>query len=176
MTYQIIDSIVVKHDPAGSAAEIHGVASGMLCLDGRVESMIWFAEVFQDAVDLLEEEKTMLVSLFDQTRELLAGDDFGFDLFIPDEEFTLDEQAEGVRNWCQGFLFGAGFVNSSAEWSGESQEIINDIVEFTKLELDSDVPEDEQALMEIHEYLRAAVMLIAEQSKDDNGSERQQIH
>jgi uncharacterized protein YgfB (UPF0149 family) len=177
MTYSVIDAIAIIHEPASSAAEIHGIATGMLCLDNQADGMTWINEIFQHAEALLEEDKAMLMGLFDQTQDFLTGDEFGFDLLLPDDEFTLDEQAEGIRNWCQGFLFGFGFSSSAKEMPDEALEIINDIVEISKLGLDDDSDEDEQQLMEVHEYLRAAVMLLHEELISENASEHpRQIH
>ena len=174
MTYQIIDAIIENNAPELTAAEAHGVATGILCLDGRAESINWLTEIFSDPSGLLAEDKAILVSLFEQTRDLLTDDEFAFDLFLPDDERPLQEQVEGVCNWCHGFLLGVGHANSSEDWQGESREILKDIVEITKLEVEDDEQEDENALMEIHEYLRTAIMLIRAELYDS--SNRRQIH
>ena len=53
-------------------------------------------------------------------------------------------------------------MNSKAEWSGESNEILRDIVEFSKMDPDVDGEEDENALVEINEYIKMGVLLIRE--------------
>jgi uncharacterized protein YgfB (UPF0149 family) len=170
MIYQIVDTIIANIEPEVTAAEAHGMASGMLCIESRAEAMAWLHELFQDAIELLEEDKNTLISLFEQTQELLNGDEFGFDLFIPDESFSLKEQMEGLRNWCKGFLLGVGYSTTQAKWPGDTGGILQDIVEFSKLDVDieADDDEDENALMEVHEYLRAAVMLFRTEFDDVN--------
>jgi len=72
-------------------------------------------------------------------------------------------KSTALIQWCQGFLFGMGRVQTTSEWPGEIDEILKDIIEFTKLDPDIDEDDAEQAendLTEIQEYLRAAVMLI----------------
>jgi len=170
MPYQSIDTIIANIEPSVSAAEAHGMATGMLCIDGRTNSIDWIKEVFQDATALLEEEKNILLALFEQTQGLLNSEEFSFDLFIPGDDFTLQEQAEGLKNWCKGFLLGVGYSTSDANWPGETEEILKDIVEFSKV--DDDIEDDdeanENALMEIHEYLRAAVLLFQAEFLDEN--------
>jgi uncharacterized protein YgfB (UPF0149 family) len=56
-----------------------------------------------------------------------------------------------------------GRVQTSSQWPGEVDEILKDMIEFTKLDThieDEDAEETENDLVEIQEYLRAAVMLI----------------
>lgn len=175
MAYQTISNIFQKNESDLSSAEAHGLAVGLLCIESKVEATRWLAELFPEEVILLDEDKTMLASLFEQTRKLLNGEDdgFRFDLFLPGEDEPLNEQLEAVRSWCEGFLFGIGHTHSDSSWPGETSEIMKDIVEFTKL--DSDVDEDmieeekeeiEAALIEIQEYLRVAVMVIKEQFQE----------
>jgi len=56
-----------------------------------------------------------------------------------------------------------GRVQTNSQWPDEVDEILNDIIEFTKLDThieDEDAEETENDLVEIQEYLRAAVMLV----------------
>jgi uncharacterized protein YgfB (UPF0149 family) len=55
---------------------------------------------------------------------------------------------------------------AASNWSKEAREILKDIAEFTKLDVDAKGEEDEQAFMEITEYLRSAVLLL----RDELGS------
>jgi uncharacterized protein YgfB (UPF0149 family) len=170
MTYQIVDTIIANFEPAVTAAEAHGMATGMLCIDSRFDGMTWLNEVFQDAIGLLEEDKNTLMSLFEQTQELITGDKFEFDLFIPDDTFSFKDRTEGLRNWCKGFLFGVGYSTAEAKWPGDTGEILKDIIEFSKVDVDIEEEDDEyeNSLMEIHEYLRAAVMLFRTEFDDTN--------
>ena len=55
-----------------------------------------------------DEDRTLLLRLFEQTRDLLGSDEFEFDLFLPEDEALLGERLEALSSWCQGFLFGVG--------------------------------------------------------------------
>ncbi len=171
MAYQTIYEILQRNETDMSPAEIHGLASGMLCIESKTETVSWLAELFVDDLQLLDEDRSILEALFEQTRKLLEQEDdsFRYDLFLPAEEDELSEQLEAVRNWCEGFLFGIGYSRSESKWPGETGEIMQDIVEFTKLdsEVDDELDDDEKdeyeaALMEIQEYLRVAVMMLKE--------------
>jgi len=166
MTYQVINSIFERMDAAMCAAEAHGMAAGMLCLNARAESARWLNEMFPDAAPLLDEDKTLLLRLFEQTRDLLASDEFEFDLFLPEDEALLGERIEALSSWCQGFLFGVGSSYSESVWPGDVGEILKDIMELTKLDAEAEGEEDESAFMEITEYLRSAALLL----RDELGS------
>lgn len=171
MAYQTINTIFQNNDSDLTASEAHGLATGMLCIDANVEVGNWLAELFTEQTVLIDEDKTILITLFEQTGHLLNGADDGFryDLFLPSDHESLSEQLEAVRYWCEGFLFGIGYARSSSDWPDETGEIMRDIVEFTKMDTETDDGMDDQekdeqqgALMEIQEYLRVSVMMIKE--------------
>ncbi|TRW92180.1 UPF0149 family protein [Candidatus Methylobacter oryzae] len=170
MTYSIINTIVVRSDAGLSAAQAHGMASGMLCANGQAQSAEWLTELFRDAAPVADEDKAVLVGLFEETRSLLASDDFEFDLLLPGDEASLSEQVEALVYWCQGFLWGVGFTHATSDLSEEAREILKDIVEFTKLDIEAEGEDDESDFMEITEYMRSAVLLLRSELND--GGER----
>lgn len=166
MAYNACNAIIVQSDAELSAAEAHGMATGMLCVNEQTDSASWLTELFQNSNAALDENEYLLVRLFEETRRLLGNDEFDFDLFLPDDDALLIEQVEALRNWCRGFLLGVGSGGAASICSKEAREILKDIAEFTKLDLDAKGEEDEQAFVEITEYLRAAVLLL----RDELGS------
>jgi uncharacterized protein YgfB (UPF0149 family) len=168
MAYPIINAILVKNGADFSAAEAHGVATGLLCVNENADSAYWLQELLHNVPAIAEEQQQLLLRLFEETRKLLnSDDDFEFDLFLPDETTPLNEQIEALISWCQGFLFGVAAAAPKASYSKEAHEILKDITEFTKLDTDSeDSEQDEIALMELTEYLRTAVLLLRAELAD----------
>ncbi len=166
--YQVVNAILENHNADMGASEAHGIAVGMLCVDTQVDAANWINELFTDADDLFQEDLAVLQELFQHSRELLDPEsgEFNFDLLLPDDDFPLHEQAEALSSWCQGFLFGVGYVQTDAEWPGDSAEVMRDMIELTKIDTDVSGEEDEQALIEIQEYIRAAVMTVRDQFAD----------
>lgn len=166
MAYQEINEIFQQHDSATSAAEAHGIATAMLCVDARADINSWLDQLLEDDVDLVEEDKAALLALFERTRLLLAPEEteFEFDLLLPDND-DLQEHAVALSDWCQGFLWGIGYSHSAADWSGETNGILKDMVEISKLDQDinEESDEDEEAFIQLHEYLRAAVLIIRDE-------------
>lgn len=173
MTYTAIDTIFRHHGGALNAAEAHGIATGMLCVDLRGDVTAWLQEVVRDAEALDDEPRNLLSGLFENARRLLQEDDYRFDLFLPDEDAELQQRAEALRDWCQGFLFGIGYTRSNGDWPGECGEILRDIVEFTRLDTEAEGEEDENALMQIQEYIRTAVLLLRHEFNNRRVNETQ---
>ena len=190
MVYQTIDTILNEEEGDISAAEAHGIATGMLCVDATTTAGNWLSELFAEAMPA-NESTAVLTHLFEQTRDLLVCEDYSFDLLLPGEDDnTMDERVEALRFWCRGFLFGVGYAHahaanesvedgrvaqrSVADWPGDTGGILKDIVEFTKMELTEDnlMGEEEEtaAFVEINEYLRVAVFLIRNEFNNNTGT------
>lgn len=174
MAYQTLSTIFQRYDSDLDPAEAHGIATAMLCVDGHSDCANWFREIFDDEFRVVEEDKTILIDLFEQTRKLLNPDEtvFEFDLFLPQDE-DLSEQATTLANWCKGFLWGIGYSKSQGDWQGDTDGILRDMVEFTKLDEDveDDNDDDEDAFIQIHEYLRAAVLIIRDELNQHSDSQ-----
>jgi uncharacterized protein len=170
MTYETYNAIVVQSDAELSAAEAHGMAAGMLCVNEHTKSAQWLGELLHHAAPVIDEDEVLLAQLFEETRRLMASEEFEFDLFLPDEEALLSERVEALKNWCRGFMFGAGAGSDAASnWPDDAREILKDISEFTRLDTEAEGEEDENALMEITEYLRSAVLLLRDELSSNNG-------
>jgi uncharacterized protein YgfB (UPF0149 family) len=168
MVYKIINTIFAKNNTELTAAEAHGIATGMLCVDEQADINQWFLELFREVKPIVEEQKNLLIRLFEETRRLLGSEGFEFELFLPEEDTPLNEQVEALKKWCHGFLFGISTNPSVSEmdWPEDVREIVKDISEFTKLDTQVSGEEDENAFVEITEYLRSVVVLLRDDIKD----------
>lgn len=174
MTYQTLNAILEQHDADMGGAEAHGIATGMLCVESRADFANWLHELFDEDRDLIDEDREFLADLFEKTRQLLENQDqsFEFDLLMPDEAEPLDEQVEALRCWCQGFLFGVGYAKTDADWPGDTAEVMRDMIELTKIDSDVGGEDDESALIEIREYVRASVFTVRDQFAGDGDQQR----
>ena len=163
MAYNSCNAIFLRCDSDLSAAEAHGLATGMLCVSDQTESTYWLAELMQNSPQVSNNDNDILIRLFEETRRLIASNEFDFDLFLPDDEVALTDRVEALTNWCRGFLFGVGSVATVTNWSKDTREILKDITEFTKLDTDVDGEEDECDFVEITEFLRSAILLLRDE-------------
>ena len=160
MDYKELDMAIAKLAPDLSAAECHGMATGILCGNERAEAGFWLGEILQDYGAVGDEEETVLVGLFQETKALLVDAEFGFTLLLPDEDTDLSDRLESLSKWCQGFLYGIGSLPQVFTWSDTGSEIIKDIAELTKLDTHAEGEAAENDFMEIVEYLRTAVVFL----------------
>jgi yecA family protein len=148
-----------------SAAELHGALSGCICAGAELTPRNWLAFALTDAqMDGKSEPGSVLAQLFDSVSAQLAGDamDFAFDIYLPDDEKPVSERGPAMVEWCQGFLGGFGVVPMPAQpLSEESEEVLQDIAKIAASDLNyEDTETDEEALIEVCEYIRIAALLL----------------
>ncbi|SJM95874.1 conserved hypothetical protein [Crenothrix polyspora] len=164
MAYAEINKLLLQSDIEYSAAEAHGLATGLLCINQQTKSDYWLKELLSDGQILSQQYSDLLVKFFNITHSTLSSDDYTFNLFLPDDSEPLTKQAEALQSWCRGFLFGVSLAGqSSVNNLKNGREILKDIAEFTRLDTEVDGEDNEQAFMEITEYCRAAVLLLRDE-------------
>jgi len=163
--YDDLQSILESNEATMGASEAHGLASGMLCVQFDADINRWLAAIFDtdEQVDgLVVDEKQSLNVLFQGTLELLKADGFIFDLLLPDDDQRIGVRANGLSEWCQGFLYGVAYmgVGDDKDWSEENRGVLRDLMEISRLDSDNSDDSDEQAFLELQEYVRAAVQVL----------------
>jgi yecA family protein len=152
-----------------TAAEAHGILCAMVCAGQPRAEELWVDELLKgvDDNDLLAQEcRQSLRQLAECTRDEIGGAEFEFAPMLPDESTSLAERAVALYDWARGFLYGLGLNGlNENELSDQGREILGDISSITRLDLDDleDSPDNEDALMELTEFLRVAVMLVYEE-------------
>lgn len=160
--YQTLNDILTGARIDLTAAEAHGLATGMLIVDNGMEANRWLDTLAAETAP--EASTAILLAWFDDIRTQVIDpeDEFAYDLCLPDTDQPVSEQAEALRSWCEGFLFGIGQDPTTTDWPEDTAEIMRDLVELTKIDSNIADETDSDALMEIHEYLRAAVFIVRE--------------
>lgn len=174
----ILDEALFKVNAMMGAAEAHGVLCGILCARGSIELSEWIDHVLGDQEQgnaLLHDTVHQLSELHRMTMEQI-NDDFGqFNLLLPDDDDDLVDRTEALADWCQGFVYGlaAGGISEKSELPIDTKEILLDFIEISRAghgetETDDDddliaTEEDEQAFVEVVEYVRTAVLLVNEE-------------
>lgn len=167
LSYERVERRMASADIESSGAEVHGILCGLICAGNENAQACWFAELFEQerASDLLVREcADLLRKLHDQTQSAVRGPGLGFSPFLPEEDKPLKLRAAAVGDWCQGFLYGLGVagIPSAHSFSSETQEALNALSEITRMDLDGlrGSEEDEEALMELAEFIWVAAMLV----------------
>lgn len=156
---------------AAGLAECHGVACGLLLRRPTSEP-----HAFLSLLDMLEIVQQPRPALQDALAELLeaaglqlADEEMGLELWLPDDEQSLESRTEALAQWCNGFMasLGADPERQLETLSKEAGEALSDLQEIARAEVGvggsgDDREEEEQAFAEIVEYIRVAVLMLRE--------------
>lgn len=168
MDYDQVEEALREVGAAVSAAESQGLLSGMIAAPDKADQARWIAQVLADTEPRGEAAKnclTVLVELYQETRGGMDDAQLDFHLLLPGDEVSLPIRAQALGRWCEGFLVGLGVsgLKQEAELAAEVREILRDLSQITRVELDPGNQEDnEEAYAELVEYVRMASLLVLE--------------
>ncbi len=163
--YDELDDAVVRMQLGTEASDLHGSLCGFLAGGGRVgrqpliETLHLDAEGFTPSVPA----QAVLDRLVKQSEAELADPELGFEPLLPADDRPLPERAEALVEWCRGFLGGFGLAGAEAhgKLSDEAEEILRDLGTIAASSFDfGEEGEDEDALIEVHEFVRVGAMLL----------------
>src|SRR5688500_9669376 len=143
-------------------AELHGSLCGWLAGAGAHDRAGWFAAVMADPLLAAPAPDGPLDRLYVASIQQLESPDFEFELLLPDDERPVNERGDGLLAWGRGFLGGFGLAaGESPPLSEEWSEAHAELARITSSELAYEDPAaDEEALGEVAEFVRVAVMLL----------------
>jgi hypothetical protein len=124
-----------------------------------------------------------LQDIFKRTWIQLVERQSEFTLYLPDDQSGVNERANALAQWCDGFLHGivtGKDPKKLKEFLGKepSSIIIKDMLEITRASVDekAEVEENEQAYIEIMEYIRVSAQLIYEELADFRGKYKKKLN
>lgn len=156
---------------AAELAECHGLLCGLLCLS-RSENAGDYLEQLQGMQLLVEPGPALsdaMVEAWGGTAQQLADEEMGFELWLPDDEESLEVRTIALAQWCSGFLAGLGSGGQLDALSDDAREAIDDLQQIARAELSPPVngepesEEDESAYTEIVEYVRIVALTMREE-------------
>lgn len=171
-----LEELLYRIDAAMGAADAHGALCGMICARGTVELSEWVDHVIgeqEQGNELLHDVVHRLSELHQSTLEMMNDATGDFKLLLMDDDDPLAERVETLAAWCQGFIYGlaAGGIKEGSELPEDTAELLKDMIEISRAGHDvddtgveeSDDNDDEEAYMEIEEYVRMGVLLVYEE-------------
>ena len=160
-----IDALTIRLRLGTEASELHGSLCGYLAGGGtlRGSSMLAALQLDGEATNPTAGDLALLDQLARQSSTELADPELGFEPLLPDDDRPLAERAGAMVDWCRGFLGGFGLAGAAAhaQLSDEAQEVLRDLgtVAASSFDLGNE-EEDEDALIEVQEFVRVAAMLL----------------
>ncbi len=163
-SYEKLDQLLTQQAVALTAAEMHGLISGLLC--GGNQDHSWQTMVHELTNDGLAFSQTLsdpLRQLHEATARSLNDEEFMFQLLFPDDDSaTVFARVDALAGWVNHFLLGLGMVQPKLDKvRGELKEAIDDLRNIGRLGYDEDEDQEElaQSLEEVSEYVRMAAIL-----------------
>lgn len=148
------------------AAEYHGALCGILCArSGAGDDLGLELDPPRDE-SAIPAARELLAGLREASLQHLNDPDSGFMPLLPEDVETLDSRVDALAQWCQGFLYGLATrqaldLNAGSE---ELREVVADLIQISRAgveeDREADEDADENAYMELVEYVRAGVQLV----------------
>jgi uncharacterized protein YgfB (UPF0149 family) len=161
---------------APELAECHGMACGLLCRlsDASLDAYLGLLDMLELVNKPGAGLKMSLEELLNSTRLQLADDDLGLFLWLPDDDETLEERTMALSQWCSGFLAGLGSGDDTLKaMSDDVKDALKDLQQISTADVtDTDESEeDENAFVEIVEYIRVVILMIREDLRGPDGQD-----
>ena len=175
LSYDQLDALIVRLRLGVDASELHGSLCGYLAGGAAPLGRDLLAALQLDGAEEVTPapaDQAALEALLGQCRDALADPELGFEPLLPDGDRPLAERAEAVVDWCRGFLggFGLAGTDAHARLSDDAQEVLRDFGTIAASAFDfGDAAEDEDALIEVQEFLRVGALLLHTESAGRHG-------
>jgi uncharacterized protein YgfB (UPF0149 family) len=155
---------------AADLAECHGLLCGLLCREtySTATDFKYQLAAMKLVVDPSAGLDTALTEAHECTARQLEDEEFGFALWLPDDEEPLEERIIALGRWCSGFLAGLVCGGPLDALSEEAREAIEDLQQIAQAEMTAqgqygaESEEDENAFVEIVEYVRVVALMMHE--------------
>jgi uncharacterized protein YgfB (UPF0149 family) len=175
-----LDAALRRCGSTWNAGQTHGLLCSRLALAGAEGASRWLAQVLADTDPdntLRSECEVMLEMLCSATWQQLSERQSDFMLLLPNDDDPARVRAEAMGQWCEGFLHGLVSEKHGDELrerlaSDPLSDIIKDMLEITRASVgdESDADGNDNAFVELVEYLRVAAQLTYEELAEFRGS------
>jgi len=167
LDYDDLNKLLRNADAEACAAECHGFLCGQICIAGFADTRQWHDYLAMQSDDTAPARECFegIHSLIGEMLVLIASPNFDFQLLLPDDASPLADRVEALGEWCHGFLNGFGMSHNirTTLLDDECEELIEDFSKICRVGVDVDSgEEDEQALVELVEYVRLGVVSLFE--------------
>lgn len=166
-TFEQTDDALRRANVLVDASECHGTLCALICAGKAGLKQRWLEQTLEgtDAASApVIECRRLLDSLWNETHEALAGQQFEFEPLLPESNSEIGDRVEALTEWCDGFMYGLGLaeIESFDKLPPDVAEVLRDFADIGRgnLALSENREEDEQAFMELSEYLRVGAQLV----------------
>lgn len=172
VSYSKLENTLNKLGSQLTAAETHGLLTGMLSLTKPMKEDVWRAALLENldcAQSPTKGQWGVLTAAGDEIRQEFDQPSFGFQLLLPSDATALEQRIDALGYWCRGYLSGLGLVGVTKEdlENDVIKELVHDLSQIAHVSVETDASEDdEHNYVELVEYVRIAVQNIQQELKD----------
>lgn len=166
-TFEQTEAALRRANVLVDAAECHGALTGLISAGKPGLKQQWLEQTLADADPAnanVAECRRLLDAMWNATADALAGAEFAFEPLLPSADADLADRVDALSEWCDGFMYGLGLaeIESFDRLPPDVAEVLRDFADIGRggLQLGEDAEEDEQAYMELSEYLRVGTQLV----------------
>ena len=178
MDFNKLDELRKSASIGMSLPETHGGICSQICFQSdHFEEFVPLDNSDDDATVSVQiaTYRKALKKIIERDLNKLKDGDLSFELIIPDESNSIQERAEALSIWCQGFIDGFSFLFTEHDFKidqaekKESFEIIEDFTQISTLDSHSisEEVDEELALIELIEFVRLSVQMIYDEFRSD---------
>ena len=165
--YAQIQRLMSECRAVAEPAEAHGSLAGALCATDAYGVEDWLAEILPEGAAAEEAAISSLRGLYEATRAALTGTQMQFELLMPDDDEPIEQRAEALTLWCNGFVYGlgSGGAPDPERLPGDAGEIVRDLAQIMRAGVDEreGLEVNELALAELVEFVRVGVQVVFEE-------------
>lgn len=145
--------------------DLHGSLTGYLCAGGRLGPDDWLDRLELSPDDATAARDETLAAVLAAALDQFAGTPASIEPLLPAADAPLPERAEGLVDWCRGFLGGYGLGALHGDLSDDAREILADFgtIASSRLEVEGGA-RDEQAYADVLAFVRTAAALLRRES------------
>ena len=170
MNREEIEQTLAKLNVEMDASECQGVLVGLLIAKGSVDGSDLqqaLAPSLEAGNLLAQEAMKQMQTFLHSTQAQLSDSSCAFNPMLADDSDNMDDKLDLLSAWVQGFLMGLahGGVADYSKLPEEAAEFAEDMVDMAQVnsyELEDDEEANEEAYMELVEYLRTGILLMNE--------------
>lgn len=175
-SFSDISNALTTLSSLGTAGESHGLLCALLSFNNKIRESAWVDSMLTSHIEASDTESQkayqLLTDLFKTTAKAFTEGEFDLPILLPDDDLPLEERIDGLAEWCQGYLTGLHLMGIKLEnnENPDIQEPLDDLVAISQVELtaeDEKDPQSEVRFMELVEHVKAAVLTIHDELKEN---------
>lgn len=171
MNYLQINEFCRKFLPDLSGAELAGMLHGLVGHGFVPEAGRWpqqMSDFLANGEVLGQQAEDELEQIIAFTQKDYQPESFTIELLIPEDDSPIDQRAQALGEWCQGYLTGYGLIKQEKELDDAAQEALRDMSEIAKIDFsidDENSEELESAFVTISEHVKMSAQIIFQSNK-----------